>query len=165
MYHRTFQWKFLPFLCRLRRLEIYIDLNSEADDDGSDVDFHVLSCFILSLSVSLSSPAILEHLTFNIRFHDPDINFFYDKLRNIWCPFDYVTTLPTTSWLQQVEINIEYLFCYDDELEPPVMNEISQAVYDGLPLLQTRHILFVNSTVEEISYSEPSYDGYQANVW
>ena len=122
---------------------------------------------MLSLSISLSAPSVLQHLEFHIRFFDPDFNFFLDNVRNIWSPFDFVTTLPTTSFLQEVNINIEFLFHYDDEVEPAwTHTEISQAVYDGLPLLQTRHILYVNSTLEELSDSEPSYDGNdEANVW
>lgn len=125
---------------------------------------------MLSLSVSLSPPAVLasalQHLEITIRFYDPDFNFFIDNLRNIWSPLDFTTTLPTTSLLEEVDISIDFFFRYDDEIEfTMTQDEISQAVYDGLPLLQTRHILFVSSTLEELSDSEPSYDGHEANVW
>ena len=148
-------------MSRLRCLEIYIDLSS-----GDDHDFHVLSFFMLSLSISLAHPSVLQHLAFNIRFHDPDPDLFYHKLNNIWSPLNDITFYPTTSWLQRVEVNISYLFRYDNDEEEPVMDEVSKAVLEGLPILNTRGILFVEATLGELSDdSEPSYDGHQANVW
>ena len=57
---------FLPFMCRLRVLEIYVDPYSEAELRY----FGILSFLIRSLRISLTSPATLEHLKFDIVFND-----------------------------------------------------------------------------------------------
>jgi hypothetical protein len=136
---------FLPFMCRLRFFEIYIDLGCA----NTRRDFNILSSLIGSLCISLTYPATLEHLDFNIRFcgfnyfnyYAFDFNIFYENLRNpnVWSHLGSLTTHPTGSRLQRVGINIEY----DDDLEKPDENELLKAIYDGLPLLRTKGILFV----------------------
>ena len=140
-FHRSIDLIFLPFLCRLRFLEIYLDLTC-----GTRSDFNILSFLMGSLSISLSSP---EHLEFNIRFHSYKIfNYFafYENLRNTWRHLDGITTRSTSSRLQRVDININYAF-QDDLVEKPDKNEISKAVLDGLPLLRTKGILFVKAVL------------------
>ena len=102
---------FLPFMCRLRFFEIYIDLGS-----ATMHDFGILSFLMGSLCISLTSPATLEHLEFNIWFRGFSDNFdnytFYQNLRNadVWSHLDSITSHPTGSRLQQVDINIDYSF-------------------------------------------------------
>ena len=54
---------FLPFMCRLRVLEIYRDIDPSS---ATMRDFNILSLLIRSLRISLTSPATLEHLKFDI---------------------------------------------------------------------------------------------------
>ena len=114
-----------------------------------------------SLCLSLTSPAILEHLKLNISFRGEIYNFdsdiFYDDLRDadVWTHLDSITTHPTGSRLQRVDINIDYcdLSVQNfDEGEPvdgdydesePYENDVLEAVLDGLPLLRLKDILFV----------------------
>jgi hypothetical protein len=132
-------------MCRLRFLEIYLDLCS-----GSSHDFVVLSFLMGSLSISLTSP---EHLMFDIRFNgfgNFDSNTFYDNLRISWSRLDSITTHSTSSRLQRVDININYVFRYEyDHGIGPDKDEISKAVLDGLPLLSTKGILFVEAILGE----------------
>jgi hypothetical protein len=134
-------------MSRLRFLEIYLDLSS-----GTRHDFKILTSLMGSLSISLTSP---EHLEFNIRFHGYnkfDSNTFYENLRKAWSDLDSITTHPTTSsHLQRVDININYVFHHrerDDEAEP-VKDEVLKSVFCGLPLLHKKGILFVEAVFEE----------------
>ena len=93
-------------------LEIYLDLC-----EGTEHDFKILSFLIRSLSISLASP---EHLKYKIWFcncNRPNPYFpytLYDNLHNVWSPLDPITIHPTSSWLQQVDINIKYTFVWKD---------------------------------------------------
>ena len=58
---------FLPFMSRLRVLEIYVDPFSSIMRD-----FDILSLLIRSLRHSLTSPATLEHLKLDIVFTGND---------------------------------------------------------------------------------------------
>ena len=137
---------FFPFMCRLRFLEIHIDVGSATTNDFEDLD--VLSFLMGSLCISLTSPATLEHLEFNISFrsfsNDFDRNIFYETLRDAWSHLDSITTHPTGSRLQRVDINI---FRYDVDGEEPDGDEVLKAVFDGLPSLRTKGILFVKALV------------------
>ena len=140
---------FLPFMCRLRFFEININLSSAAWFSFDTLSM-ALSFLMGSLCTSFTSPATLEHLKLNILF-DSSINVpdhiilfalgFYHNLRdhaNIWSHLDSVTTHPTGSRLQRVDININCTFVVSDE-------EASKAVRDALPLLCTKGILFVKT--------------------
>jgi hypothetical protein len=96
---------FLPFMCRLRFFEVHIGLSATIHD------FSLLSFFMESLCISLTSPATLEHLKLNIRFrgsniYNSDPNAFYENLRHadVWRHLDSITTLPTGSRLRRVDI-------------------------------------------------------------
>ena len=145
---------FLPFMCRLRVLEIYIDPSS-----ATMSDFGMLSFLIRSLLVSLTSPATLEHLKFDISFEPyahrfyQDRALFFDDLRNagVWSHLGSIITLPTGSRLQRVDIKIRFNFICnsehdmypdDSKVSKPVLN----AVHDALPLLHEEGILFVEAS-------------------
>ena len=133
---------FLPFMCCIRFLEIYILLGSPSDED----DFHPLSFVIRSLSISLTSSATLEHLKFNIRFTGIVFNYdtFYDNLRDavLWRHLDSIATHPTDATLQRVDISIRFAFVVTDE---PDVDKVKKAVIDSLPLLRMKGILLVNA--------------------
>jgi hypothetical protein len=140
-------------MCRLRVLEIFIDPSSTTMSD-----FDILSFLIRSLRVSLTSPATLEHIKFNIVFTGNDDNFlsaeFYDDLcdADVWGHLDSIITHPTGSQLQRVDINIQVEFypfrCDDFVIEPyDTASEVSEPVLDALPLLRKKGILFVKTTV------------------
>jgi hypothetical protein len=133
-------------MSRLRFLEIYLSLSS-----GTRHDFNALYFLMRSLSSSLTSP---ERLEFNIRFHGYskfDYYTFYENLRISLSHLDSISTHPTGSKLQRVDININYLFHYahdeEDDVIEPDKNEISKAVLDGLPLLRRKGILFVEAVL------------------
>ena len=144
---------FLPFMCRLRILEIYGDIDPSSVTMG---DFNILSLLIRSLRASLTLPATLEHLKFDIEFTGNiapmhfDIDGFFDDLRDadVWSHLDSIITHPTGSRLQRVDINIEYKF-WDDELDyirEPYNTEVSEPILDALPLLREKGILFIEAT-------------------
>ena len=137
---------FLPFICRLRFFEINVNLGPL-----DSYDFDILSFLMGSLRLSLTSPATLEHLKFIISFEgevgDVDCEMFFEYLRDIWTELDSITTHPTGSRLQRVDINVDYSYLrgfteYHDELEHDE-HEALKAVLDGLPLLRSKDILFV----------------------
>ena len=137
----------LPYMSRLRFFEIFIDLFSTDD-------LNIFSFLISSLSISLTSPATLEHLKLRFGFHDPNDDFndiFYENLRDayIWSHLDPITSHPTGSRLQRVDINIEYYLGsrYEDYEDGPDKDVIEKSVVDGLPLLGTKGILFVKAVV------------------
>ena len=138
---------FLPFMCHLRVFEIYIHPFSAAMRD-----FDILSFLMRSLRLSLTSPATLEHLKFDIGFEGNDNSFNYYTLFNdlrdadVWSHLDSITTHPTGSRLQRVDINIEYSFRYDDDVLEPDESEVEAPVLDALPLLREKGILFVEAT-------------------
>ncbi|KIM92278.1 hypothetical protein PILCRDRAFT_762268 [Piloderma croceum F 1598] len=140
---------FLPFMCRLRIFEIYVHPSSAYMSD-----FDILSFLMCSLRVSLTSPAMLEHLKFDIVFEGNSNHFNYyalfDDLRDadVWSHLDSIVTHPTGSRLQRVNINIQYSFRYDSDVSEPDNTEILQAVLDALPLLHEKGILFVKATVK-----------------
>jgi hypothetical protein len=111
--------KFLPFMCRLRFFKIYIDVGSPLI-----FDFWTLSLLMGSLCISLTSPATLEHLEFNIRFcgsgDDFDLKFYYDLCHaDFWSHLDSIASHPTGSRLQRVDINIDCSYCYYDSRYKP----------------------------------------------
>jgi hypothetical protein len=145
--YRPTELIFLPFMCRLRFLEIYLDLSY-----GTTHDFEILSSLIGSLSISLTSP---EHLKFDILFHNYfKINFitsvaFYEDLRNAWRHLDSIASHPTNSQLlQRVDININCVTLFDG-VKGPEEDEVLKAVLGGLPLLRTKGILFFGGVLEE----------------
>ena len=135
-------------MCRLRVLEIYINPSCAIMEDFDNV----LSFLIGSLRISLTSPATLEHLKFDIVFEGHDSQFdhdwFFNDLRdaNVWSHLDSIITRPIGSRLQRVDINIEYAFQYDDDVEEPGNIEVEEPVLDALPLLREKGILFVKAT-------------------
>jgi len=133
---------FIPFLCRLRFFEIQIIFDRSSGVNNLDV----LSFLIDSLCISLTSPATLERLEFNIIFHDYWHPSFYEKLRDAWSHLGSITTYSTSSQLQRVDINIKnYRYgSWDDVFDEHIKGKIEKAVLDGLPLLRSEGILFVN---------------------
>ena len=141
------QSMFLPFMCRLRIFEIYVNFNYDTMH-GLDI---VLSFLMCSLRISLTSPATLEHLKFNLLFRgdEQECHYaeFYDNLRyaEVWGHLDSITTLQTGSRLQRVDINIDYCLRESDNYPEPDKGTISEVVLDNLPLLRTKGILFVEA--------------------
>jgi hypothetical protein len=142
----------LPFLCRLRFLEVHIVFST------SRRDFRILSSLMESLCISLASPATLEHLEFNIRFYncysDFDSNIFYEDLgdADAWSHLDSIATHLTGSRLQRVDVNIDFSEEHRAEYlaeEGPNEKDVVKAVFDGLPFLRTKGILFVEAKVED----------------
>ena len=144
---------FLPFMCRLRSFEIDVNFN-----DRTMHYFDIVLSFLMgSLCISLTSPATLEHLKVNISFHgrigDFDSDTFYGDLRDadLWTHLDSIIAHPTGSRLQRVDINLDYcdLQVHDFDQDEPYVDEpdehdVLNAVLDGLPLLRSKDILFVN---------------------
>jgi hypothetical protein len=127
-------------MCRIRFLEIHICLNSAPGD------FYLLSFAMRSLFfINLKSPATLEHLEFNVEFHCVEYGYdsLYVNLRDadLWRYLDSIATHPTDARLQRVDIAIKYT-CYDG-VDEPDKDKIKKAVFDGLPLLRMKGILFV----------------------
>jgi len=145
---------FMPFMCRLRSLEIKIGPRS-----AKMRHFALLPFLMRSLSISLTSPATLERLKFNIAFEGHDNQFdhyeFYKDLRaaDVWSHLDSIITHLTGSRLQRVDINIKYTFYYDDDVTEPDNDEILEAVLDNLPLLREKGILFVEAIVGNQRYT------------
>jgi hypothetical protein len=148
---------FLPFMCRLRYVEITIDPYS-----ANLLDFNALSIMIRSLRVSLTSPPTLEHIYLHISFYASDnpsnYNGFYQQLRyaDFWSHLDSITTHPTGLRLQRVDIDIDYTpreegidAVFRDKAAEPDKDKILEAVFHGLPLLRKEGILFVEATVGE----------------
>ena len=130
-------------MCRLRVLEMYIHPYSAA---LSDVD--TLSFLIRSLRISLTFPAILEHIKLDILFNNYfDHSGFYNDLRNadVWSLLDSIITHPTGSQLQRVDIKIKYQFWNDGNVTDPHHTEVSKPILDALPLLREKGILFVKA--------------------
>jgi hypothetical protein len=133
---------FLPFMGRIRFFEIYAEFAAARD-------FDILSSLIGSLCISLTYSTTLEHLDFNIRFCGVpflfDFNMFYENLRNpnLWSHLDSLTTHPTSSRSRLQRVNINIKCDYTDE------DEVLNAVFDGLPLLRTKGILFVKAASED----------------
>ena len=138
---------FLPFMSRIRSLEIHICLSSISGED----DFYLLSLVIRLLPISPTSPAILEHLELNVEFPDIacDYNSFYDNLRDasLWRHVDSIATHPTESRLQRVDINIRYE--YDEDMDEPDGDKVKKIVFDSLPLLRMKDMLFVEAIGED----------------
>jgi hypothetical protein len=139
--------KFLPFMCRLRFFEIYAYIGSATMDD-----YNILSLFMGSLRISLTSPATLEHLKFNVQFRCSSCNYdFFNTYyadfcdADVWRHLDSITTHPTGSRLRRVDINISYAV----RCEEPDEDKIKKAVLDGLPLLHKKGILFVEAVLKK----------------
>jgi hypothetical protein len=130
-------------MCRLRYFEVEVNFELYSTTIR---DLHILSFFTGSLCISLTSPATLEHLKFNIRFGGFNNSSFYYILRQIdvWSHLDSITTHPAGSRLQRVDININYSYRYNNRGEEPDEEKVLKFVLDGLPLLHTKGILFVN---------------------
>jgi hypothetical protein len=137
-------------------------------------DFGVLSFLMGSLGMSLTSPASLEHLEFDIRFQDsypfdsdiitpfnPDR--FIENLRDadVWSHLDSIITHPAGSRLKRIDINIDYTFRCNDFREEHVRDEnvVLKAVLDGLPSLSTKGILFVKIHFGENHIASFGYSG------
>ena len=136
-FYTTTEPIFLPFMCRIRSLKIDIGLGF-----SPTYNYTILSFVIRSLCINLTSPATLEHLELSIQFDDFLYSTFYEDLRgaDVWSHLDSINTHPIGSRLQRVDVNINYRnYCYDDFDE----DKIAKAVLDGLPLLRTKGILFV----------------------
>jgi hypothetical protein len=135
-------------MSRLRVFEIHINPSS-----ATMSDFDILSFLMHSLRVSLTSPATLEHVKFDIVFEGSSNYFNYyslfDDLRDaeVWRHLDSIIIHPTGSRLQRVDINIKYSFRYDDDGNEPYNTEIEEPVFDALPLLREKGILFVEATL------------------
>jgi hypothetical protein len=143
--------KFLLFMCRLRFFKIYIDVGSTLI-----FDFWTLSLLMGSLCISLTSPATLEHLEFNIRVCGSgdgfDLKLYYDLCHaDFWSHLDSIASHPIGSRLQRVDINIDYSYCYYDSRYKPDKDKTEKAVLDGLPLLRTKGILFVEAALRKWS--------------
>ena len=143
---------FLPFMCRLRFLEIYVDLGA-----ATVYDFDILSFLMGSLCISLAPPATLEHLKIDISFRgnaynaDFECETFYEDLEdaNVWQYLDSIAIHPSGSQLQRVDINIDYCYLREDDIElEPHDNEVVKIIIDGLPLLRAKDILFVGANSE-----------------
>ena len=140
---------FLSFMCRLRVLEIYGDIDLSSPTTW---DFNILSLLIRPLRISLTPPATLAHLKFDIEFTGNDFYFDLDGLFNslhdagFWSHLDPIITHPTGSRLQRVDINTEYNFYHDEYIMEPYNTDVSKPVLDALPLLHEKGILFVNAT-------------------
>ena len=122
-------------------------------DDEYDLYILTFKFLMDSLSISLTTPSTLEHLKLNIRFHNNCLNPFYENLRDAWSHLDSFTTHSAGSRLQRVDINIEYSFRIwesygdDGELDEFDEDELLKAVHDGLPLLRSKGILFVEANL------------------
>ena len=140
-------------MCRLRFFQILLYLELFCVTRVTTDDFGILSFLMSSLSISLTSPATLEHLEFNIRLSGSDNDFdhesFYESLRDaeVWSHLESIATHPTGSRLRRVDINIKYSFRCDDNGYEPSEDEVMEAVLDGLPLLRTKDILFVKAEI------------------
>jgi nicotinic acid mononucleotide adenylyltransferase len=120
-------------------------------DSGTMPGFDIMSPLMRSLSISLTSPATLEHLEFNIETFYEDLCG-ADAWRHLdsWSDLDSITTHPTGSRLQRVDIKISYSFRYYYNMQlHKDKPEVVKAVLDGLPLLRAKGILFVEATVWE----------------
>jgi hypothetical protein len=72
---------------------------------------------------------------------------------NVWSLLDSITTHPTGSRLQRVDIDITYFCPYADyeeeeEEEEADEDEVMKAVLDNLPLLRAKGILFVKAALQ-----------------
>ena len=102
----------------LHFFEMYIEL-----DSANIRDFDILAFLMGSLWMSLTSPATLEHLQFNILFrghiNDFSSHRFIENLcdADAWSHLDSIATLPACSLLKRVEINTDYHFWCNDYRE------------------------------------------------
>ena len=118
--------KFLPFMCRLRRgfFEIDAYLGSTGTYD--------LSHYMGSFRISLTSPATLEHLKFNVQLRG--FNFdrrFHEDLRDsdVWRHLNSISTHPNGSRLRRVDINIKLTYhLYHGELKEPEVDKVKKVV-------------------------------------
>ena len=113
---------------------------------------NLLSFVMGSLCMSLTFPATLEHLKFYITIRGQkmfsDYLKFFDILRYAG-HLDSISTLPTASRLQRVDIVFDYCLCESDDFEEPDGDEVAEAVLNSLPLLRTKGILVVEAFVNE----------------
>ena len=138
---------FLPFMCRLRVLEIRIDPSS-----ATMRDFGILS--LLILCISLTSPATLEHLKIDIVFKGSgyfDYYALFDDIRDaeVWSHLDSIITHPTGSRLQTVGVCITYSPRCDSKGVEPDETEVLEPFLDALPLLCEEGILYVQAILHE----------------
>ena len=137
-------------MCNLRLLEFHIDLGAAGWED-----FAVLASLMGLLPISLTYPATLEHLEFNISVraasHDFDNNF-YESLSKTWRNLDSITTHPTGSRLQRVDINIKAGFsrkfcdCTRERKEIDE-NKVLEDAFDALPLLHKKGMVFIKAAM------------------
>jgi len=128
----------LPFMGRLRFLEININVFSATTSDFADLSF-----LMRSFCINFTFLATLKHLKFSMRLCD-NYYAFCENLRDadVWNHLDSIITHPTGSRLQRVDIEIVYR-CNGDVTTKPENDVILEAVLDGLPLLRKKGILFV----------------------
>ena len=83
-----------------------------------------------------------------------DFDIVYEGLRDadVWGHLDSITTHPTGSRLQRVDIDISYSYLYDDKGVEPDGEDIVEAVLYSLPLLRTKGILFVEAVSQEMMW-------------
>ena len=130
-------------MCCLRFFKINANLGPATVND-----FGTLSFLMGSLCVSLTSPATLEHLEIDIWFRSSDDDFhvtrFYEVLRgaDAWSRLDSISSHPTGSRLQRVDITINYSECFSID-DYGFEDKAVKSVLDGLPLLRMKGILFV----------------------
>ena len=149
-------------MCNLRFLEIHIGLGA-----ATGGDFAVLASLMGLLPISLTSPATLERLRFNIRVCALNHNF-YENLRKTWSHLDSIATHPNGSRLQRVDINIKAFFpdkyhdcsgCTWEEREKINEDEVLKVAFEALPLLHTKGIVFVKAAMAG------DYEYIEVSVW
>jgi hypothetical protein len=127
-------------MCRLRFFEICVNLRPV-----TMYDFQVLSFMMGSLRISLTSPATLEHLKIDISVNSDCIDEewrFYENLggADAWSYLDSITSHPTGSRLQRVDIIIDCFSSWHSDNED---FDAGESVLESLPLLHSKGILFV----------------------
>jgi hypothetical protein len=165
---------FVPFMCRPRSVKIFAGHFMAGDSDVLSSD--VLSIWMRSLCVSLTSPATLERLELEISFIYPDdYDAFLENLRDadIWSQLDSIIAHPTGSRLQRVDIYIQGTVYEEDhdlheryrEFDGNELDEVVRAVNDSLPLLSEKGILFVDFAKPKFLAEYLSDDDQHIDLW
>jgi hypothetical protein len=89
------------------------------------------------------------------------VNRFYDNIRRVLNPLDFVATRSASSRLHRVDTNVNYSFQYedDDDVEPH-RDAILRVVHDGLPLLHMKSMLMVEADFGPFTDSEHHFALY-----
>jgi hypothetical protein len=130
-------------MCRLRAFKI------DVHQFYTSRTFDIISFLVLSLRISLTSPATLEHLEIFVEFNNKlGINL---RDADVWRHLDIFITHPTSSRLQRVDINIIYnhynIHSRGISEAGPDETDLTEPVLNALPLLQEKGILFVEANV------------------